>query len=102
MTLEHAEALQAVYPSIYGELQEQILEIVGSRESSGEPVSFAARTVLGLFGGLVTDDTLKPENLARIQESMGPDDQAQPPGPASPPPVAPPPVSAWQRMEAGA
>jgi hypothetical protein len=103
LTRGEAEALQAVYPKLWGEFQEQIMVEVGSRARDGRPLSFKARNALGTIGGVAADDSLRPADFATIQASMA----APPPHPPAPPPrsqIKPtaPNLPKWQEMESKA
>ena len=101
LTREHAEALQAVYPRRYAELQTTIRDLVGARLRDGKPVSFEARMQLGALGAVLTDATMRPDVYAQLQASMGAAPQQPPPAVPAKVNIEPPPLSQWQRLEQG-
>lgn len=103
LTRDEAEALQAVYPRLWADFQEGVMEEVGRRAREGKPLSFAARNALGTIGGVAADDSLRPGDFASIQASMS----QPPPHPPAPPPrsqIKPtaPSLPKWQALESKA
>lgn len=67
-TVEHAEALREVWPSLFADIQEQTL--VGMQEASdrGERLPYARRMSLGILLAIPTDATLQPSFLATMSQ----------------------------------
>lgn len=59
-SLEHAEALRAVYPSIYRKVQGDVMEMVGRRAQDGKPLSHLARVRLGTLLQIPLDASQRP------------------------------------------
>lgn len=80
-TLAHAEALRAVYPKLYSEIQRMVLTKLREQK---KPVPYAARaqldTVLGLQGK--AEPSLSPGFMSRAMERAAMVQQPNPPPPA--------------------
>lgn len=70
-----AEALRAVYPKLFGQLQEGIVEQI----SSGAVPSHAQKTAIGLVFDIPMDGTMTPDYRAARQMEYAMAAQAQPP-----------------------
>jgi hypothetical protein len=79
LTRDHVEAVKAVYPAIYAEMQTKIME---SLAVSRSPLPFRKRIQLGILLDIPTDKTLSPEFMQAIQgtyKATGPQDAESPP-----------------------
>lgn len=65
---EHVEAIRAVYPSLFRQMQVAALEQVASAAAKGKPISFNARLRLGVVMDAPTDASL---TVAGIQFRQG-------------------------------
>lgn len=63
-TAEHAEALQAVYPTMYRELQAQVMEEIPKLK---EELPYKKRVQLGILLNVPVDQTLRPEFITQMQ-----------------------------------
>lgn len=77
VTSEHVEALQAVYPRIYEQLRESIVEELSSAQAEGRNVPFDARMTLGVLFDVATDPGLVPSVLLAIQSAYRRDEVEQ-------------------------
>jgi len=68
LTREHVEALQAVYPDLYGRIQEQTLEKLGA---DPEAFSYQQRLKLGILLDIPSDVSLAPSNILALQAEFG-------------------------------
>lgn len=67
LTREAAEALQAVYPKIFSQIQEKT---VNELQAQKDPVPYNKRVQLGILLDIPTDPSLQPENIAGLQENL--------------------------------
>lgn len=67
MTTEHADALREVWPSIYKQAQERIVEELANASAEGRDIPFDARINIGTWLSTVTDISLHPLNYSAIQ-----------------------------------
>lgn len=67
LTSEHVEALQAVYPAIYREVQQAAISMVGEH---GAKMSINKRIQLGVLLNIPTTEALRPENIAGLQQNF--------------------------------
>ncbi len=67
LTREHVEALKAVYPNIYKQLQ---LEAVDKIQKNPEKITYNKRIQLGILLDLPTDTSLIPENVMALQANF--------------------------------
>lgn len=77
LTPEAVEALREVYPRMYGDLVQTVMEQLSETRGT---VTYETRIRLGLLLGAPTDPSLDPGFVARMQQSA--------PAPAQPPPQA--------------
>lgn len=70
VTRESAEAIKAVYPALYADIQEQIQQVLADAQAEGREVPFDVRISLGLFFETPTDQALDPRMLAAIQGAV--------------------------------
>jgi hypothetical protein len=75
LTTEHVEALRAVYPATYKEVQSRVWDELGKLES---PPPFEARITLGVLLDLPTDPSLDQRGKHAVQ-AMVPQEQLPPP-----------------------
>lgn len=76
LTKEHVEALQAVYPSIYNQMQQEAMSYAG--KNSG--LSYSKKVQLGMLLNIPTTPSLQPAALARLQMNFS----SQGSGPSQP------------------
>lgn len=69
LTREHVEALKAVYPSLYAQLQQEIIDQV---TTEGEKVPYNKKVQLGILLDVPTDLSLEPTNIAGLQANFMP------------------------------
>jgi len=76
MSREESEALKAVYPNIFGRLQEQALAYVGENPQ----LPYNKKLQLGILLDIPTDPSLAPMNILGLQSnfSQQPQDEGQP------------------------
>jgi hypothetical protein len=67
LTREHVEALKAVYPAMYEELQMKTLKQVEKAEADGDSLAYAKKIQLGILLDIPTDSSLLGANLAALQ-----------------------------------
>jgi hypothetical protein len=70
-TLEHAEAIKAVYPAIYADMQGKVFAGLQAAADRGEEIPYARRIRLGILFGLPTDPTMTPEFQASLAAAHG-------------------------------
>jgi hypothetical protein len=80
---EAVEAIKAVYPALYQQLQVEILEQFSEAE---KPPPYEVRLTLGTLFELTTDPSLDPEFLSMLQQSAM---ASMPTGPQGEPPLSP-------------
>lgn len=66
LRIEHREAVQAVYPEIYSEMQARISELIGQQE---QRPPYPVRLQLGLLMGVPADRSLTPEMIVALQSN---------------------------------
>jgi len=71
ITREHVEALKAVYPATYAELQSAVMDSVGQ----GAELSYGKRLQLGVLLDIPTDESLEPRNIYGLQANFNPNPQ---------------------------
>ena len=64
LTAEHVEALKAVYPKLYAEAQQAVLEMAATKTD----LNFKQKVTLGLFLGVPTMPAYDPNVFASIQQ----------------------------------
>lgn len=64
LTREHVEALKAVYPALYGELQQQASAAVAAQ---GDRLPYSKRVQLGILLDIPTDESMQPQSIADLQ-----------------------------------
>lgn len=62
--VEHREAVEAVYPEVYSEIQAGVAELLGSAEA---PPPYQVRLQLGVLMGVPSDRSLQPDMIAALQ-----------------------------------
>lgn len=67
VTPEDAEAMRAVYPEMYADVQRQIMMQLGEIQSK---LPYQRRLALSIFSGVPTDPTLDPRVLSALQASF--------------------------------
>jgi hypothetical protein len=84
LTREHVEAVKAIYPALYEEMQVQVME---SLATSRKKLSYSRRIQLGILLDIPTDKTLSPDFVSAIQGTYAQgagDAESPPPPPARP------------------
>jgi hypothetical protein len=69
--MEHAEAIKAVYPAIYADMQGKVFAGLQAAADRGEEIPYARRIRLGILFGLPTDPTMTPEFQASLAAAHG-------------------------------
>lgn len=69
LTREHVEALQVVYPSLYEQIRQEVLEQAVQPDSG---LSYNKKLQLGILLNIPTDPSLEPANIAGLQGSFMP------------------------------
>lgn len=67
LTREHVEALKAVYPNLYGRIQERTLEALAK---DPESFDYQQRLKLGILLDIPSDVSLSPDNIQALQEEF--------------------------------
>jgi hypothetical protein len=67
MTTEHADALREVWPSVYKQAQERIVQELADASAEGRDIPFDARINIGTWLATVTDISLTPVVYSAIQ-----------------------------------
>ncbi len=69
---EHIEAIKAVYPAIYGHLQQTVLDSISEQEKGDEKsdLSYTKRVELGILLDIPTDESLQPAFIATMQANF--------------------------------
>lgn len=75
LTHESAEALRAVYPNMFSQLQDKALEYVGKNPN----LPYNKRLQLGILLDIPTDESLIPENVLGLQATFQQPEQQQQP-----------------------
>ena len=70
MTREHVEALNAVYPELYQKLRNTAMEKIVEEPES---VDYTQRIQLGILLDLPSDESLIPQNVAKLQQNFAED-----------------------------
>jgi hypothetical protein len=65
LTVEHAEAIQSVYPELWTSFREDLMEALGAAEQQGREVPYRDRLQLSVLVDLPT--TLTPQQLLAVQ-----------------------------------
>lgn len=73
LTRDHVEAVKAVYPKLYSEIQTQVLRAV---VDSKKELPYDRRIQLGILLDIPTDKTLSPDFLRAIQATYSDDEKA--------------------------
>lgn len=96
LTVEHVEAIRAVYPQMYAGLQRDLVGAALEAAGRGEPMPYRERIRLGVLFDLPLDPSITQEALARTHAVFA---QASARGePGSPPPGRPGKLSAPSQM----
>lgn len=75
LTAEHVEALKAVYPALYGQLQQQVLDQVASPE--GQEMSYSKKVTLGILLDIPTDESLQGYSILALQSNFLPAEEPE-------------------------
>ena len=85
LTREHVEALQAVYPNIYQQLQQSVINQI---QEKPESLNYNRKIQLGILLNIPTDSSLLPQNILGLQSQFGPQQPNESPQSAPGQPVA--------------
>lgn len=77
LTAEGVEALKTVYPALYGQVREQVMERLAV---DGDKLSYQKRLMLGTLLDIPSDESLLPQNVLGLQANFAA--SAQPPQPS--------------------
>ncbi len=80
LTRDHVEAVKAVYPKLYDQMRQQVMQQLTTSKS---PLPYGARIQLGILLDIPTDRTLAPDFQQAIQATYSSAEQA---GAETPPP----------------
>lgn len=69
LTREHVEALKAVYPGMYAQLQQ---EVIDQATTEGEKIPYNKKVQLSILLDVPTDLSLEPTNIAGLQANFMP------------------------------
>jgi hypothetical protein len=84
MSMEAAETIKAVYPELYAEAQQSLIDRV--HDAKAKPLPYARRVQLSILFDVPLDGTMEPSYIAAMQEGYAaPDPAAPPPATAAPP-----------------
>lgn len=70
LTREHVEAVKTVYPQLYQDIQEQIVDTMVSQQESDNQMSYRDRIQLGILFDVPTDATIDPQFIGRMQAML--------------------------------
>lgn len=79
LTREHVEVLQAVYPSIYEALKNEVIR-QSQETDSKKQLPYGRRIQLGTLFDMPTDESLLPANIMRLQSNFSTQPGAPQPG----------------------
>ncbi len=77
LTTEHVEAIKTVYPALYNQIQQQLVDKIGSPE--GQSMSYNKRVSLGILLDIPTDESLQPYAISALQSNFLPVDETPQP-----------------------
>lgn len=81
LTREHVEALQAIYPEIYKQIQQRVMSNIASGQWN---LSYERKLQLGILLSVPADSSLQPETVLQLQQSIAPAPmEQQTPAPAA-------------------
>ena len=80
---EHADTLRDLYPAIYADVQESIVDALADAQARHEPWPMDHRVRVGILFGVQTDPSLAPQAQALIQMAHAP--PPEPEGKGAPP-----------------
>lgn len=66
---EGIEAVKAVYPEVFADLQSKVVAMVAEKTAKGEPLPYGRRIRLGLAFDVPTDRTMEAGFVSAVQES---------------------------------
>jgi len=75
LTREHVEALQAVYPDLYSRIQQAVLGEL--KEADEADISYSKKVQIGMLLNIPTDESLLGKNIAGLQDTFTPQEEAQ-------------------------
>lgn len=70
LSRDHVEAIKAVYPQLYGQIQQAVIEQVATPK--GQELSYNKRLQLGILLDIPTDESLQPYAIKALQENFAP------------------------------
>jgi len=86
LTPEAVDAVRAVYPETFADIQSQMLERLGALQGKKKAPAYAQRIQLGLLLGIPSDPTMTPEVMQAVQGSYAAQPNATREGAAGPAP----------------
>jgi hypothetical protein len=78
LTREHVEALQAVYPEIYKQMQMAVMDKISAGDTK---LSYAKKLQIGILLNIPADSSLQPETILQLQQSINPQSEQPQTGP---------------------
>ena len=76
LTREHVEALQALYPEIYKQIQQRVMTNINSGQWN---LSYERKLQLGILLGVPADSSLQPESVLQLQATFAPQEEGPQP-----------------------
>lgn len=73
LTREHVEALKAVYPAIYSQIQQTAMDNIVEHPN----LSYAKKVQLGILLDIPADSSMSPDSVVMLQQSIGSTSQDQ-------------------------
>lgn len=67
---EAIEVMKAVYPKMYGQLQQQTLVHLTNAIEKGDPMPYSTRVRIGVVLGMTTDASMRPESVRALQANL--------------------------------
>ncbi len=77
LTSEHIEALQTVYPALYGQIQQEVLDQVAS--PAGQSMPYSKKVTLGILLNIPTDESLQSYAIQALQANFLPNETVESP-----------------------
>ncbi len=73
LSVDEADAIKNVYPSMYAQMQTAIMASIGTRTPGMGPLPYGVATRLGILFDLPTDGTMRPEFIGAMQATNAPE-----------------------------
>jgi hypothetical protein len=77
MTLEHAEALREVWPSLYADVRDRVMDSLQEAADKGETIPYTSRASLGVLFSMPSVPEMTREHIGAMASLMGGDSAAQ-------------------------